>query len=341
MPAYVFHGSDTLSRKEALDALKASLDSDGALASNTSTFEAASATPGEVIAACSTAPFLGEHRLVIVHGALKGPGGGRRRTKSPGTSETGPWAELVTFAGQMPPTTALVLVDDEAGPLLDLLKGTAEIRGFPAPTPKTLPGWVANRARQSGVKLDARAAKLLAELIGPDPWMLASEIDKLNVYVGDNVVREEDVRVLVSRAKERIGWELADAVVDRQPGKALRILAELLEDGGHEAPLLSTIAGRYRRMAIARDMLDRSEPEEEIARRTGVKYRGKDGRTNYGFTRLLEQAMKYPPSSIRAAYDRLIQAEIEVKSGLSDYRLALEMAVLDLAAPRRGRSRAA
>ena len=75
------------------------------------------------------------------------------------------------------------------------------------------------RAKKIGLKLDAPAAKLLAELIGPDAWMLASELDKLLAYSGGEVVREADVRELVSRAKEHKGWDLTDAILD---GRARR-----------------------------------------------------------------------------------------------------------------------
>jgi DNA polymerase III delta subunit len=195
------------------------------------------------------------------------------------------------------------------------------------------------RAKKMGPKLDAPAARVLAELIGPDPLTLASELEKLLAYSGGStvgngpspdaaIVREADVRELVSRAKEHKGWELADAVLEGQGAKAARILHELLEDGAVAAVLLSTVAGRYRRLAIVRDMLERGEPGTQIARRLAVKL-------GFGLDKLIDQAQRTPYAAIRAAYARLIQAERNLKTGITgglmDDRLALELAVQELA----------
>jgi DNA polymerase-3 subunit delta len=181
-----------------------------------------------------------------------------------------------------------------------------------------------SRAKKIGLKLDAPAARVLAELIGPDPMTLSSELEKLLAYSGGNIVREADVRELVSRAKEHKGYELADAVLEGQGAKAARVLNELLEDGAVAAVLLSTIAGRYRRIAIVRDMLGRGEPGTAIARRIGAKM-------GFGLDKLIDQAQRTPYAAIRDGYARLILAELDLKRGLMDERLAIELAVQELA----------
>ncbi|MCJ7831145.1 MAG: DNA polymerase III subunit delta, partial [Dehalococcoidia bacterium] len=67
---YIYHGEDEFSLREELAALKAGLDSDGMLASNTSQLDGGRLQPAELLAPCSTIPFLGSHRLVIVEGLL-------------------------------------------------------------------------------------------------------------------------------------------------------------------------------------------------------------------------------------------------------------------------------
>jgi len=78
---YVFCGSDSFTLHEALAELKAELDGDGMLATNTATFEGSQARPDELLAVCGTAPFMGAHRLVLVEGLLarfEAPRGRRR-----------------------------------------------------------------------------------------------------------------------------------------------------------------------------------------------------------------------------------------------------------------------
>jgi DNA polymerase-3 subunit delta len=332
---YIIYGSDPFARKEAFDKLRAELDKDGSLATNTITFEARATSPQEVMAACDTVPFLGDGRLVVVEGLLQTAGRVKRggRTRKPKAADdddagAGAWGALTEYVPRMPASTTLVLLDDEvptANALLTALGPLSRVEHCVPPSERDLPGWVMARAKKIGLKLDAPAAKLLAELIGPDAYMLASELDKLLAYSGGEVVREADVRELVSRAKEHKGWELADAVLEGQGAKAARVLYELLEDGQPAQLILATIAGRYRRIAITRDMLDRGESGSAIAARVGMK-------VGYGLDRLIEQAQRLPLPAVRTAYARLIEADLDVKRGLmDDERLALELAVQELA----------
>ncbi len=351
---YVIYGSDQLARRDAFDKLKAELDKDGSLATNSATFEARQTTPQEVMAACDTVPFLGDRRLVVVEGLLQQGSRvkkGRKRAPSRAAKpeatddpadEAGVWAALADYVPRMPATTTLVLLDDDVPPsngLLMAIGPLGKVEHCVPPSERDLPGWVMSRAKKIGLKLDAPAARVLAELIGPDPLTLASELEKLLAYSGGStvgqgpspdaaVVRDADVRELVSRAKEHKGWELADAVLDGQGAKAARVLNELLEDGQPAALLLATVAGRYRRIAIVRDMLDRGEPGTAIARRIGAKM-------GFGLDKLIDQAQRTPYAAIRDGYARLIQAELDLKrgitGGLMDDRLALELAVQELA----------
>jgi DNA polymerase-3 subunit delta len=339
---HILYGADTLSRKEAFDALKASLDADGALTTNTVAFDAKAATPAEVIAACNTMPFLGEHRLVVLEGLFTAAPArrGRRKESAPedDAGGAGRWQPLVEALDAMPTTTVLAIIDDKVlagNPLLKAIsaKAGAQVREFKLPQDRDLPGWVMARAKRTGLKIDAPAAKRLAELVGPDVWMLASEIDKLRAYKNGEVARKEDVEKMVSRVAEQKGYLLADAVATGQSAKAARILAELFEDGQPPQVLLATIAGRYRRMAIARDMLERGATSADVASQLGMK-------PGYGVEILIEQAERQDPDAYLRVLERLIEAELDVKVRGMDDQLALELAVQDLAGAPKIRTRA-
>ncbi|HEY5640090.1 MAG TPA: DNA polymerase III subunit delta [Dehalococcoidia bacterium] len=335
---HIFYGSELLARKDALEGLKETLDRDGSLATNTTYFDAARSSPPEVIAACDTVPFLGEHRLVIVDGLLSQATRRGRRADDEGADEPPPdaarWEPLADYVPVMPSSSVLVLTDVDVSPknaLLKKLGPLGEVKQFKMPQERDLPGWVNAHAKKIGLKIDAPAARLLAGLIGPDTWMLASELDKLYAFANGETVREADVRALVSRASEQKGYFLSDAVVDGQGAKAARLLQELIDDGAAPQMLLATVAGRYRRIAVAKEMMERGAPGAEIARRVGVK-------PNFALDRLLEQASRNSWSDIRRAYDLLIQSELDLKRGLMDDRVALELVVQELAQRRGARA---
>ena len=328
---HIFYGSELLARRDALEQLKEGLDSDGSLATNTTYFDAARSSPQEVIAACNTVPFLGDHRLIIVDGLLAQATRRGRRADDDEEDEPPPdagrWEPLVDYIRGMPPSSMLVLTDGSVtakNALLKKLGPLGDVKHFALPSERDLPGWVNAHAKKIGLKIDAPAVRLLAGLIGPDTWVLASELDKLCSFANGETVREYDVRELVSRANDQKGYFLSDAVVDGHGAKAARLLQELIDDGEPVQRLLATVAGRYRRIAVAKEMMERGAPGGEIARRVGVK-------PNFALDRLLEQASRNSWPTIRWAYGRIIQSELDVKRGLMDIRVALELVVQELA----------
>ena len=338
---YLFYGADSFSRREALDRLKKELDVDGMLATNTVVFAARQTAPAEVIAACGAVPFLGEHRLVIVEGLFQqaAPAAGRRpsgRRSPTRDASQGPWQALVDYVDQMPPTTTLVTVDgavNEKDALFEALKVKGKPNGFPACNPRALPEWIQKRAKEIGLKIDARAVRLLGELLGGqrvaagqsnDLWSIARELDKLSAYANGEVIREEDVRTLTGVAREQKGYLLSDAVANARPALALRLLHECLAQGDAPDALLGGIRARYNRLAIARDMLDQGAGDTAIGRTLGAQ--------GYALERLLEQASRYSMAQLRRAYARLVEADRDVKRGVYDDRLSLEMLIADLAA---------
>src|SRR6266498_919532 len=169
---YILYGPDSFSRAEALGRIKAELDSDGVLSSNTTRVDARNATPKEVFAACDTLSMFGGRRLVILQGALSqaaGRGGSRqsRRKQTEAGDERSPWWALVDYAAHMPEQTVLVLEDGENidRGLLKALEPLASVKRTSLPAQKEVAAWVQSRARTIGLMIDGRASSLLAELV--------------------------------------------------------------------------------------------------------------------------------------------------------------------------------
>lgn len=341
---HVFYGPDSFTRHEALAALKKSLDEDGALATNTVVLDGRTVTPEEVMSACSTVPFLGAHRLVVVEGLLESLSGkGRRGKKKAGGPEDGlgRWGSLVSYLPSMPPSTALVLVDGGlkvAPPLLDALAGKGEIHQFPALSPRDLPGWLQRRARSIGVQLDGRAAALIARLAGDqrhvrpedeynDLWALANELDKLAAAAPGGVIREQHVLELTPVMREQKGYFLRDAIIEGRSAAALKLLRELLAQGDNPQGIIGMIATGYRQLAVARDMLDAGQSTAAIARALNLK--------QFAAEKLADQAARFPLGRIREAYQRIVEADFDHKTGRCDEELSLELLVQDLASAAR------
>jgi DNA polymerase-3 subunit delta len=235
------------------------------------------------------------------------------------------WKVLVDHIDAMPETTALVLIDGTVagGDLLASMRATGDVRRFELPDQKAAPQWIQSRARGIGLKMESGAVRLLANLVGTDTWTLAGELDKLSVYATGETIREVDVRELVSAAREQKAYLLADAVADGRPAVAVRLLHELRAQATADQLLLATIEGRYRRLAIAREMLDAGASERSIGTRVGS--------SGYALERLIEQAQRYTVAGLRKAFALLVHADADIKLGVYDEELCLELLIDDLA----------
>ncbi len=327
---HVFFGKDSFSLRERLEELRSSLDADGMLDSSTTVLDGSKTSPAEVTAACDTVPFLSAHRLVILEGLLArlaGAGRGRRRGPSPDAEA---WLPLADYADRMPESSHLVLVDGEvkgSNPLLEALKGKADVREFRPPNRRAVPGWIQRRAQSLDLKLSVGALRLLADFVGEDLWVLSGELEKLSVYAAGRPVSEDDVRALVSAVRETSVFPLVDAIVEGRPAVAVRLLRQMFQQGGGPSYVLLMIQRQLRLLAIAREMLDAGAS----GRRIGEALRLRD----FAVDRLLGQAPRYSAARLRAAFKRLLEADLQIKRGIYESELALELLVHDLAeAPR-------
>ena len=317
---HVLFGKDAFSLREALDKLRSSLDADGMLANSTTVLDGRRTSLAEVTAACDTVPFMSANRLVIVEGLLSRLGGGRRG------GEEEAWLPLAEYVDRMPPSTHLVLVDEEVeggNPLLDALKGRGEVSQFRPLYARAVPGWIGKRAQRLDLKLSAGAVRLLADFVGNDLWTLSGELEKLSVYAAGRPVSEDEVRALVTAVRETTVFPLVDAIVEGRPAAAIKLLRQMFRQGSGAPYILLMIQRQIRHLALAREMLEAGES----ARRIGETLR----LPGFALERLLEQAPRYPAPRIKAAFQRLLEADLHIKRGVYDGELALELLVHDLA----------
>jgi DNA polymerase-3 subunit delta len=325
---YVFFGKDSFSLRERLEELRASLDADGMLSSSTSVLDERRVTLAEVTAACDTVPFMSAHRLVIVEGLLSRFGGGGRGRKRGGEVEA--WLPLAEYVGRMPPSTHLVLVDTEAegdSALVEALRGKGEVREFRPLVQRAVSDWIRARAASKGLQLSPAAARLLADFVGNDLWALSGEMEKLSIYAGGSPIGEDDVRTLVAAVREATVFPLVDAIVEGRPAAAIKLLRQMFRQGSGPQYVLAMIQRQLRHLAVAREMLDAGESGRSIGQALRLH--------DFALEKLLDQARRYSQPRLRSAFQLVLDADLQIKRGVYDGELALELLVHDLAEPAR------
>jgi DNA polymerase-3 subunit delta len=193
------------------------------------------------------------------------------------------------------------------------------------PLNRGLPWWIQQHAGELGGKVSPQAAELLAALIGPDLRLLDVEIDKLLLYVdGRRPVSVEDVRTLVSRAREARVFDLVDCVGRRETAKALKLLHQMLEDESEPLQILGMLGRQIRILIQVSELRSQGLAPPEIANTLKLH--------PFVVSKALGQVDKFPMAQLEAAHRRVVETDWAIKTGRMDVVLALDLLVITLGA---------
>lgn len=327
---YILTGPDDFSRSEALAEIKNDLNDDTLLFANTTSFDGRQLTLEQLENVCAAAPFLSQNRLVIIEGLLERfepnlkPGRSKRpKRKENQGDDSQSWANLIT---QAPESTKTVLVDGKIGnqnPLYKRLSEAAQVRFFPQMNKPQLRQWIEKRVRMAGGRISPQAADTLTKLVGSNLWMVSHEIDKLAMFALGRPIEEADIAKVVGYAQELNVFNLVDAIFEMKPGVAERALGQLLERGANPAYIMVMLSRQIRLIARIKGLRNQGKSEMDIQNTVGLKL-------EFVFRKTMEQANRYSLEKVKEFYNRLLEADMAIKTGSFDGELALNILIADL-----------
>ena len=305
---YLFSGPDSRALDAALAELSKQLFGGEDPSLNLDTVHAGEITGQELAGRARTVPFFSGERLVIVRDC--------ERFSGPDVDV------LLSYIEDPCPSTTLVLVARQPDMRRKLFTGAAGSGVhvvFGEPGEKSVAGWIQQRAGELGVKMSAGAAAALVEAAGMDPNTLGSEMEKLALYAGrGNTIKSGDVAALVGVTRRRRIFELTDAVADRRPEEALKVLGGLLGPGG-ESPvgIVAMLAWQVRRLWIAKEAIAGGKSPGEAAKQAGVR--------PYFTRSFLEQVKRFTEDELERGFELLLEADLALKTSSGDQRVLLEL----------------
>ncbi|MDP2726672.1 MAG: DNA polymerase III subunit delta [Dehalococcoidia bacterium] len=334
---YLFWGPNDFSLRGELAKMRDSLGPPDMVSLNYIETEASALGTGGLAALAQTMPFLGEKRLIVVRGLLA-PFEPRQKAGSTEGTEAGDqvgpspskgeaiFAPILEVLSHLPPTTDLVLVESRVSPknaLFSRLPQGAIVREFPLPAGAELERWIIQRAKDMKGTINPAAARLLSESIGPDLWMLDSELQKLLLYTSDQPIGESEVRLLVSQVREANVFALVDAVMASRPGPALGLTHQLLDGGTTPSHLLILLARQIRLLLMSKDLTGRGLAPKELAEALGF-------RSPWAANKLAKQAEGYSYERLADTYRRVVEEDLALKTGKRTPEVGLDLLVMEL-----------
>jgi len=331
---YLFHGEDDLSSREAVQGLVARMKDSPVWELNVANFDGEKLALQDLAATCQTVPFLADKRLVVVANLLSrvsdsGREASRDEVKPERAARGSKKALLDGVLGllpQVPSFCRLVFLEDrlvpEKDPVLQAIRGLGGFVKAQRLDEGGLGGWIRARASKIDCKFSPGAMEELGAAVGPNARLLSSEMLKLATYCQDRTVEPADVQLLVADARKANVFAMVDALGQRQPEVAVRELRKLFEDGDHPLRVVAMVVRQIRLLIQVKELSEAGASPDEIAQKAGAPFRGVVG--------LQRQARNFSFAQLERAYRKLLEYDLQVKTGTRDPEAALELLIADL-----------
>ena len=219
------------------------------------------------------------------------------------------------FALKNIPANLLVIIDSP--PRLDrrtnafkMISSYAEViefKGLPEWEEDTVLEFIQAEAKRLGKKLSSECAELILDSVGRSLGLVASELEKLAVFLGDRQeITEEDVRTLISRSGYD-SFTLSDAIGERNNKRALEALKKVIEDKEELVKVLGLISSQLRAIYKAKLLMQR-----------GLDRRGVVNALRAGMflgNKAYDRAGRFSFDELENGVSALFNADLRMKSG--------------------------
>ena len=304
---YLLYGEERYLKRQYTEKLKKALVGDDTM--NVHFYEGKDVPVTEIIDLAETMPFLAERRVIFLSDSGLFKSGGE---------------QMAQYLEAPNETTFFVFTESEVDKRSKLFK-TVSSKGcaveFTAQDETTLKRWIGGLLAKEGLKITESTVLLFLSKTGTDMENIQTELEKLISYcLGKGVVTSEDVETIcTTRLQDRI-FDMTEAVARKQTSAALSLYYDLLALKVSPLQILSMLARQYNLMLQAKELKKRGLPDREIASKIGVP--------PFVVSKYLSQASKYKSSELRNALERCAQADQDVKTGLMNDKMSVELIIL-------------
>ena len=188
---------------------------------------------------------------------------------------------------------------------------------------RDLIAWVTRHflARKKRITTDLCA--YLIDITGGTMTALSSEIEKICAYSGADEIRKTDIDAVTEPVLDAVVFQMTDLLSSGRYDQALMKLQQLLKMQQEPLAILGAVGGHFRRMAVARTLLDNGRNSSELQKLCGIP--------DFAARKTMEAARRFRPEFCRKAAQLVVETDYKMKTSFDDSERLLEMLILQLA----------
>lgn len=312
----LFYGEDSYSLNHALKELEQKFANENFGDMNINKFDGAGLNFDQLIRSATAIPFLAQKRLIIISNFLRD---GDQNLRD----------YLTDNSNLIPDSAEIILVEEgEVKKNLGLYKKLLKLKTveyFPLRRGYELEKWLKEYAQKEKIPIGFPAIRKLVATAGNNSWRLSNELAKLDLYRqarGKAEIDESDIDEMVASEHDQNIFDFIDALGARNAAMALKYLQNLLNGGKNENYILSMIVYQFRNMLLIQDMIIRGVKRNQIAAEAELH--------PFVVGKTMRVLNNYDLPLLKRIYYRLMRTDIDIKTGRTEPRLALEKLLADL-----------
>lgn len=177
-------------------------------------------------------------------------------------------------------------------------------------------------ASSGKIGISPKAIEKLVIYVGNDLWRMSHEIDKVVSYKNGEMVEERDIELLVRPKITTDIFATIDALGARNKRAALRLIHRHLEAGDEPLYIFSMFVYQMRNLLSVKSLMEKSVPYYSLSKILKLH--------PFVIKKTFYQAQKFSLAEIKKIYQKLFKADLDIKTGRTEPRLALERLVMSV-----------
>lgn len=312
---YLFYGEEEFLKRFYVDKLRKAIIPDESDTMNYQLLQT-NIDEDDIINACETLPFMSDKRLIAVKNS-----GFFANAKNINSDR------FNNYFSDFPDTSTIIFIEekvDKRNKLYKQLKKMGYVVSFDSISEKDLIKWIMQCFKKEKKQIDYNTAAFLIHTVGSNMENITREVEKLSSYkLDEDIITKEDVENICIKAIEVKIFELLDALCMKNLAKALGLYESLLTTNEPPMRILFMITRQFRLIYKVKLMLKDNANTAAIGNQIGLR--------GFVVNNLIKQSKYFSLEVLKQALEDCLNADISIKTGKMDGKLALEMILVKYA----------
>ncbi|HJP17449.1 MAG TPA: DNA polymerase III subunit delta [Nitrospinota bacterium] len=313
-PLYLFFGSEEYLIEDTLNQAIEILVDPSSKDFNFNIYHAEGSSPSEILDTARTLPFMTKHRVIIV----------KRVDAAKQTFMQN--RELLNYLESPYKETCIIFTAsdiDQRKKFFKSISKTGKAVHFKKLKTHQTTKWIIEKTKANGYRIDSSASEYLADAFNNNLKRINTELEKIFLYSEEKKSIDLDtVQLVAGNPKVDSIFDLTESIGEKSIDNSLGKMETLLSHGALPLQTLGMITRQFRLIWQAKALTKKKASPTEISSKIGVH--------PYFVGKIISQAGKFSRENLIYAFERLLQADVELKSSSRSPILIMESLVIDL-----------